>query len=138
MDTTVITERDLLMLSPPPMLSQRLMLMLGTDTMVMDTDPGDTLDTTDHMDTDTTERDLLKLNLLLMLSQLLMPMLMLMLGTDTMVTDTDHGDTLDTTDHMDMDTTERDLLMLSQPLMLMPMPGTDTMVTDTDHGDTVD
>merc|ERR1719445_3007534 len=66
---------------------------------------------------------------------------MLMLGTDTMVTD--HGDMLDTTDHTDTgDTMARDLLMHLQLLdqMLIPRPmlmlGTDTMVTD--HGDMLD
>merc|ERR1719356_162759 len=65
---------------------------------------------------------------------------------------TDLGDTLDTTDHMDIgDTMARDLLMKPQLLdqMLMPrlmlMLGMDTMVTDlgdtldtTDHMDTGD
>merc|ERR1711954_375916 len=90
MDTQLmdIMERDLLMLS------QRLMLMLTTDT-VLDTALLDMV--TDHMDTqlmDIMERDLL------MLSQRLMP-------TTDMVLDTAP---------LDM---ERDLLMLSQRLMLM-------------------
>merc|ERR1711973_820513 len=97
------------------------------------------MDTMDLTDTDTgMERDLLMLSLLPLLMP--MPVLMLMLGMDTMATDL-----MDTTDHMDTDTgTERDLPMLSQLLMLtlMLMLGMDTtaiihmliMVT-TDHTD---
>merc|ERR1719342_421570 len=98
-------ERDLLMLS------QRLMLMLTTDT-VLDTALLDMV--TDHTDTqlmDIMERDLL------MLSQ------RLMLTTDT-VLDTALLDMV--IDHMDtqlMDIMERDPLMLSQRLT----PTTDTM-----------
>merc|ERR1739845_43690 len=84
------------------------------------------------------ERDLLMLSLLPLLMP--MPVLMLMLGMDTMATDL-----MDTTDHMDTDTgMERDLPMLSLLLMLalMLMLGMDTtaiihmliMVT-TDHTD---
>merc|ERR1712198_426431 len=132
MDTTDRTDtgdtmaRGLLMLNQLRLqnLDQMLMPVLthGMDTM-------DIMDTTDLMDTDTgMERDLLMLSLL--------PLLMLMLGMDTMATDL-----MDTTDHMDTDTgTERDLPMLSQLLMLML--GMDTtaiihmliMVT-TDHTD---
>merc|ERR1719334_1279228 len=108
------------MLMPVPM------LMLGTDTMA--TTHMLIMDTTDHTDTGM-ERDLLMLSLLPLLMP--MPVLMLMLGMDTMATDTGM---------------ERDLPMLSQLLMLMLalmlMLGMDTtaiihmliMVT-TDHTD---
>merc|ERR1712137_507240 len=108
------------------MLSQRLMLMLTTDT-VLDTALLDMV--TDHMDTqlmDIMERDLL------MLSQ------RLMLTTDT-VLDTALLDMV--TDHTDtqlMDTMERDLLMLSQRPMLTTDTVLDTVPLDTvtDHMDT--
>merc|ERR1712235_170627 len=105
------------------MLSQRLMLMLTTDT-VLDTALLDMV--TDHTDTHIMERDLL------MLSQ------RLMLTTD-MVLDTALLDTV--TDHMDtqlMDIMERDLLMLSQRLMLTTDTVLDTVPLDTvtDHMDT--
>merc|ERR1712117_803476 len=102
-------ERDLLMLS------QRLRLMLTTDT---------------H--TDTTERDPL------MPSQ--KPRLMLLSCTEPTdmvpthmlesMVDTDHMDT-----HTPMDTTERDLLMLSQRLMLTTdmVMDTHTPMVPTDH-----
>merc|ERR1719350_2286198 len=114
MDTTM--ERGLLMLSLRlllllmPMLPLRLMLMPGTDTTDMLTDPMamDTMDTdlTAMVDT-TTERGLLMLRLLL----LLMPMLPLRLmpGTDT--TDMPTGlmpmDTTDTTGPMAIMAMER-------------------------------
>merc|ERR1712029_992781 len=131
-DTGDTMARGLLMLNQlrSQNLAQMLMPVLthGMDTM-------DITDTTDHTDTYTgMERDLLMLSLLPLLMP--MPVLMLMLGMDTMATD-----------HMDTDTgTERDLPMLSQLLMLMLalmlMLGMDTtaiihmliMVT-TDHTD---
>merc|ERR1712117_310128 len=108
MDThTDTTERD------PLMLSQRLRLMLTTDTH---TD-------TDHMDTEPTD---------------MVPTHMLESMVDTEATDT----------HTPTDTTERDLLMLSQRLMLtmvmvmvmdthMPMVPTDhtLMVPTEESGD---
>merc|ERR1711868_124867 len=110
--------RDLLMLS------QRPMLMLSMDTMVMDMPlvmPTTDMDTTDThmptMDLLTTARDLL------MLSQ----RLMLMLSMDTMVMDITS----------DMPTMARDLLMLRPMLMLT----TDThmpMVMDMPTADTTD
>merc|ERR1712012_110249 len=117
------------------------MLMLGMDTM--DIDLMDIMDTTDPMDTgDTTERDLLMKKLQL-LDQALMLRLILIMDTDT-----------DITDHMDTtgDTMERELLMLMSPQLLvqtlrlkqMLMLGMDTMDTDlmdimdiTDHMDTM-
>merc|ERR1712198_449157 len=129
-DTDTGMEKDLLMLTQMPM----PVLTHGMDTM-------DITDTTDHTDTDTgMERDLLMLSLLPLLMP--MPVLMLMLGMDTMATDL-----MDTTDHVDTDTgTERDLPMLSQLLMLMLalmlMLGMDTMaiihmliMVTTDHTD---
>merc|ERR1711988_1385123 len=163
---------QLLMLMPVPMLMLGMDTMATTHMLIMDTtdhtDTGDTMargllmlnqlrsqnlaqmlmpvlthgmDTMDLTDTDTgMERDLLMLSLLPLLMP--MPVLMLMLGMDTMATDL-----MDTTDHMDTDTgMERDLPMLSQLLMLMLalmlMLGMDTtaiihmliMVT-TDHTD---
>merc|ERR1711973_1005225 len=101
------------------MLSQRLMLMLTTDT-VLDTALLDMV--TDHTDTqlmDIMERDLL------MLSQ------RLMLTTDTLLdTVTDHTDT------QLMDIMERDPLMLSQRPMLTTDMVLDTAPLDTDHMDT--
>merc|ERR1719348_1656020 len=89
------------------MLSQRLMLMLTTDT----TDMPDLMPmVTDHMDTQlmvTTERDLLMLSQRLMLTMVSMDTHML----------------LDMPDMPMVLTTERDLLMLSQRLT----PTTDTM-----------
>merc|ERR1719342_163384 len=111
-------ERDLLMLS------QRLMLMLTTDT-VLDTALLDMV--TDHMDTqlmDIMERDLP------MLSQ------RLMLTTDT-VLDTALLDMV--IDHMDtqlMDIMERDPLMLSQRLTMDMVLDTVPLDTVTDHMDT--
>merc|ERR1711951_58544 len=113
-------------------LTQRLRLILGTDTtdmVVIGVDTGDIIAHTVIMAT--MERDLL------MLSQLpmLLPTLRLILGTDT--TDTGHMDmdTMDTA-HTDTDTMERGLLMLSPLLLLMPtlklILGTDT--TDMDTG----
>merc|ERR1711973_191741 len=127
--------RGLLMLNQ--LRSQNLAQML----MPVLTHGMDTMDITDLTDTDTgMERDLLMLSLLPLLMP--MPVLMPMLGMDTMATDL-----MDTTDHTDTDTgTERDLPMLSQLLMLtlalMLMLGMDTtaiihmliMVT-TDHTD---
>merc|ERR1711976_668227 len=102
-------ERDLLMLS------QRLRLMLTTDTHMV-TDHTDTEPTDIDTHTDTTERDLLMLS----------PRLRLMLTMDTHMV-TDHTDTeLMVPTHTPTDTTERDLLMLSQRLML-----TTDMVMDT-------
>merc|ERR1719346_832714 len=103
------------------------MLMLGMDTM--DTDLMDIMDTTDPMDIgDTMERDPLMKKLQL-LDQTLMLRPILIMDTDT-----------DITDHMDTtgDTMERELLMLMRPqlqvqiLMLkqMLMLGMDTMDTD--------
>merc|ERR1719283_589687 len=96
------------------MLSQRLMLMLTTDT----TDMPDLMPmVTDHMDTQlmvTTERDLL------MLSQRLMLMLT-MVSMDTHML-LDMLDMPMELTHMVL-TTERDLLMLSQRLT----PTTDTL-----------
>merc|ERR1719204_965181 len=125
MDTTDHTDtgdtmaRGLLMLNQlrSQNLAQMLMPVLthGMDTMDItdttdhtDTDTGMETMATDHTDTDTgMERDLLMLSLLPLLMP--MPVLMLMLGMDTMATDL-----MDTTHHMDTDTgTERDLLMLS-------------------------
>merc|ERR1712121_469165 len=83
-DMVTTMERDLLMLSPLPMLlpTLRLRLILGTDTTDMDTD---------HMDMATiVERGLL------MLSPLPKPLptlrLRLILGTDTTDMDTAHTD----------------------------------------------
>merc|ERR1719450_1911246 len=98
--------------------------------------------TTDHTDTteDTMARDLLMKPQLQ--DQMLMLRLMLMLGTDTMVTDL--GDTLDTTDHTDTgDTMARDLLMrLPPPLdltqMLKLILTTDMAMDTTDHTDTTE
>merc|ERR1719411_2113127 len=109
--------------------------------VIMVTDHGDMLDTTDHTDTgDTMARDLLmKLQLQ---DQMLIPRPMLMLGMDTMVTDL--GDTLDTTDHTDTgDTMARDLLMrLPPPLdltqMLKLIHITDMAMATTDHTDTTE
>merc|ERR1712198_304084 len=121
-DTDTGMEKDLLMLNQLPMLHQLLMLMpvpmlmLGMDTMA--TTLMLIMGTTDHTDTgDTMARGLLMLNQLRLqnLDQMPMPVLMLMLGMDTMATDL-----MDTTDHMGTDTgTERDLPILSQLLMLM-------------------
>merc|ERR1719420_1356134 len=111
-------ERDLLMLMRPQLQVQTLMLkpmlMLGMDTM--ETDP--------------------LMKKLQLLDQILMLRLILIMDTDT-----------DITDHMDTtDTMERDLLMKPQPLaqtlMLMLMPGMVIMVMDmvmdiTDHMDTM-
>merc|ERR1712025_1147020 len=79
-------------------------------------------------------RDLLMLNQRLMLVLTLMPML----GMDTTDMALDHTDTepMDMDTHTDMDTTEREMLMLSQKLRLMLMPTMDTMDTDSDHTDT--
>merc|ERR1712176_1545494 len=127
MDTT---ERDLLMLS------QRLMLIpisCTEDMALAMLDIMDMLDT--HTPTDTTERERLML------------MLLSSMELTDMVLDTEPTD-MDT--HMPMvpmDTTERDLLMLSQRLMLMlptsmadttDMPDLmpmDTEATDTHTGD---
>merc|ERR1712050_657766 len=124
MPTTVMPtmERDLLMLS------QALMLMPTTDTMVMEpTLVMPTMDTMDtHMPTTVTTmaRDLL------------------MLSMDTMDMDiTSVMPTMDTTDtHMPttvMPTTERDLLMLKPMLMLTTDTHTLT-VTDMPTPDTTD
>merc|ERR1739845_48532 len=106
MPMVLTTERDLLMLS------QRLMLMLTTDT----TDMPDLMPMViDHTDTQlmvTTERDLLMLSQRLMLMSMDTHMLLDMLDMPMELT------------HMPMVlTTERDLLMLSQRLT----PTTDTM-----------
>merc|ERR1712227_220928 len=92
--------------------------------------------TTDHTDTteDTMARD--PLMHLQLQDQMLMPRPMLMLGTDTTVTD--HGDMLDTTDHMDTgDTMARDPLMRPLPqvptLMLIQR-----LIPTTGDGDTED
>merc|ERR1719259_278183 len=102
MDTQLmdIMERDLLMLS------QRLMLMLTTDTVL---DTALLAMATDHTDTqlmDIMERDLL------MLSQ------RLMLTTDTVLDTALLDMVIDHTDTQLMDIMERDPLMLSQRLML--------------------
>ena len=69
MDIMAITERDLLMLSPLLMLNLRLMLMLGTDTMAMDTDHGVTLPTTtDLMDTTGVKQHSLPILIIIVLS----------------------------------------------------------------------
>merc|ERR1712099_192877 len=92
MDTHMPTMDWLTMARDLLMLSQRLMLMLSMDTMVMDiTSVMPTMDTTDtHMPTTvmpTTERDLLMLK----------PMLMLTTDTHTLtVTDMLTADTTDT------------------------------------------
>merc|ERR1711973_891936 len=133
MGTDTTMERDLLMLSPLPMLlpTLRLRLILGTDTTDMDTGHMDM----DTMDTAHTDMATIMERGLLMLSPLPKPLptlrLRLILGTDTTDMDTGHMDmdTMDTahtdttdTGHMDMDTTvhmdtmdtmERGLLMLS-------------------------
>merc|ERR1712042_362730 len=114
----------------------RLILMLGTTDME---DTGDTMvDTIAHTLTVTMERDLLMLSPLPKPLPTLRPRLIL--GTDTMDTDTGHTDmdTMDTAHTDIMDTMERGLLMLSPLLMPLPRPalrlilGTDT--TDTDTG----
>merc|ERR1719461_432053 len=108
------------------MLSQRLMLMLTTDT-VLDTALLDMV--TDHTDTqlmDIMERDLL------MLSQ------RLMLTTDTVLDTALLDMVIDHTDTQLMDIMERDPLMLSQRLMLTTDMDLDTVPLDTvtDHMDT--
>merc|ERR1711992_88279 len=149
-------------LRPNPKPTLMLLLMLGMDTMVMDTDGEDITDTHTVDITDTTEaRGLLMLKLNLRLMPLLMP------GTDTTdipdTTDTVPTDTdmvLDTTDTVGVDITdtptpgltvittlERDLLMPNPRLRPNPRPkpnpgitavGVDTMaiptgdITDTD------
>merc|ERR1719226_167915 len=108
------------------MLSQRLMLMLTTDT-VLDTALLDMV--TDHTDTqlmDIMERDLL------MLSQRLMLTTDMVLDTALLDMVTDHTDT------QLMDIMERDPLMLNQRLMLTTDMVLDTVPLDTvtDHMDT--
>merc|ERR1712117_526083 len=121
----VTMERDLLRLS------QRLMLMLTTDTH-MATDHTDTEPTDMDTHTDTTERDLLMLSQrprLMLLSCTeptdMVPTHMLESMVDTEATDT----------HTPMVTTERDLLMLSQRLMLTTdmVMDTHTPMVPTDH-----
>merc|ERR1712027_281710 len=96
MDTT--TERGPLMLMKPQPQdqTQMLKLMLGMDTMAIDTMDMDIMDI--HTDT-TMVRDLLMSLLLLVQTLMLMPMLML--GMDML--DTTDADTMDI--HIDMDTT---------------------------------
>merc|ERR1719516_675080 len=115
--------RDLLMPS------QRPMLMLSMDTMVME--PTSVMPT---MDTDTTDTHMPTMDLLTMARDLLMPSqrLMLMLSMDTMVMDI-----TSVMPTMDMPTMARDLLMLRPMLMLT----TDThmpMVMDMPTADTTD
>merc|ERR1711885_128547 len=120
------------------LLPLRLMLMPGTDTTDMPTDPMamDTMDT-DLMAMDTTmERGLLMMGLRLLLLLMLPLTLRLTPGTDTMAmasTDLMAMDTMESGPTAMVDTTtERDLLMLRLLLLLMPMlplmlmPGTDT------------
>merc|ERR1719479_26649 len=105
MGTDTTMERDLLMLSPLPMLlpTLRLRLILGTDTTDMDTDHMDM----DTMDTAHTDMATIMERGLLMLSPLPKPLptlrLRLILGTDTTDMDTGHTDmdTMDTA-HTDM------------------------------------
>merc|ERR1712002_1375946 len=101
--------------------SQRPMLMLSMDTMVME--PTSVMPT---MDTDTTDTHMPTMDWLTMARDLLMlsQRLMLMLSMDTMVMDI-----TSVMPTMDMHTMARDLLMLRPMLMLT----TDThmpMVTD--------
>merc|ERR1711988_1139267 len=121
----VTTERD------PLMLSQRLRLMLTTDTHT-DTDHTDTEPTDMDTHTDTTERDLLMLSQRPRLMPLscteptdMVPTHMLESMVDTELMDT----------HTPTDTTERDLLMLSQRLMLttVMVMDTHTPMVPTDH-----
>merc|ERR1712117_789107 len=121
----VTTERD------PLMLSQRLRLMLTTDTHT-DTDHMDIEPTDMDTHTDTTERDLLMLSQrprLMLLSCTeptdMVPTHMLESMVDTEATDT----------HTPTDTTERDLLMPSQRLMLttVMVMDTHTPMVPTDH-----
>merc|ERR1712117_121358 len=105
MGTDTTMERDLLMLSPLPMLlpTLRLRLILGTDTTDMDTGHMDM----DTMDTAHTDMATIMERGLLMLSPLPKPLptlrLRLILGTDTTHMDTGHMDmdTMDTA-HTDM------------------------------------
>merc|ERR1712077_61850 len=95
-DMVTTMERDLLMLSPLPMLlpTLRLRLILGTDTTDMDTDHMDM----DTMDTAHTDMATIMERGLLMLSPLPKPLptlrLRLILGTDTTAMDTAHTDML--------------------------------------------
>merc|ERR1712115_719835 len=141
---TDTTERDLLMLS------QRLMLIpisCTEDMALAMLDIMDMLDT--HTPMDTMERDLLMLSQRLMLIPISCTEDMVLAMLDIMdMLDTHTPTDMDT--HMPMvptDTTERDLLMLSQRLMLMlPTSMVDTMdmpdlmpmdteATDTHTGD---
>merc|ERR1711992_350968 len=140
-------------LRPNPKPTLMLLLMLGMDTMVMDADGEDIMDTHGVDITDTTEARgllMLKLNLLLLLKPILRLMPLLMPGTDTTdipdTTDTDM--VLDTTDTVGVDITdtptpgltvittlERDLLMPNPRLRpnprLKPNPGIMAVGVDT-------
>merc|ERR1719474_253105 len=94
MDTHMPTMDMLTMARDLLMLSQRPMLMLSMDTMVME--PTSVMPT---MDMDTMDTHMPTMDLLTMARDLLMPRPMLMLTTDThmpMVTDMPTADTTDT------------------------------------------
>merc|ERR1712128_107255 len=141
-DTATDTARGLLMLNPKlrPLPHPKLMLKLHhgvdttVDTMAVDTDMVDTVDTDTATDT---ARGLLRLNP--KLTPMPHPKLMLKLHhgvdttVDTMAVDTVMVDTVDT--HTATDTA-RGLLMLNPKLRLRLHHGADTTVVDTTVVDT--
>merc|ERR1719270_2513931 len=122
MDTHMPTMDMLTMARDLLMPSQRPMLMLSMDTMVME--PTAVMPT---MDTDTTDTHMPTMDLLTMARDLLMlsQRLMLMLSMDTMVMDI-----TSVMPTMDMDTTDTHMPTIHMP-MVTDMPTADTTDTHT-------